>query len=58
MATLWSIGKRSALYGVRLFSRLLIKSIDIKHEEPLALFAPEEIDSDSKLSNFNHASES
>lgn len=45
MATLWSIGKKSALFGVRLFSKILIKSVAYKHDEPLALFAPDHFES-------------
>jgi hypothetical protein len=41
MATLWSVGKRSAIFGVRLFSRLLIKSFTLKNKEPLNLFVLE-----------------
>ena len=39
MATLWSAGKKSAIFGVRLLSKLLIKSFALKHDEPLNLFA-------------------
>lgn len=45
MNLIWSVGKKSAILGVRLLSRLLIKGLNfkhqVKHQEPLALFSSE-----------------